>query len=205
MGGSNGYAALVKQRTAKGSTTKRRKLDDYETPPEPTGSLLRFVKFRGPILEPAAGSGRMARDLSRVGGFKTIKCVDIKDGPAGDFLKRTRIWPGDIISNPPYRDGLAERFARHALKLADGRVALLMQNGFLWGGKRAAGLFADAKPEALIIHADRIYFFEGGAKDAKQIPAQFFSHVWVIWPDRKTRAKPASYKTLTYWASDDDF
>src|SRR5262245_20922342 len=123
---NNGYAALVRQRTE--GKAKRRKLDDYETPDDVTGRLLDHLpEFKGPILEPACGSGRMMKVLRQRTKSK-VTGSDIKQG--ADFLKRTTRWPGDIISNPPYRDGLAERFARHALKLADGRVCLLLQSGF---------------------------------------------------------------------------
>ena len=54
---ANGYAGLVRAR-ADAPKGKRRRLDDYETPQEVTEALCEVVKFRGPILEPAAGSGR---------------------------------------------------------------------------------------------------------------------------------------------------
>lgn len=187
----NGFAALVKQRSTGG--VKRRRLDDYETPEE--DSLIGFQHMPKPanaVFEPACGSGRMVRAIKRQ--WKGVRVVgsDIKTGD--DFLKRTRKFPGDIITNPPYRDGLAERFVRHALKLADGRVSMLMQSGFLWGSDRAEGLYADAKPDRIIIMPSRIYFYEAG----KQIKSQFYNHVWVCWPDRKTREK-GKYETVTIW------
>jgi hypothetical protein len=192
MAAMNGYAALVRQRAS--GETKRRRLDDYETPEDKTAYLTDAVKLRGPILEPACGSGRMIRALRDATGLK-VTGFDIKEGKAGDFFRRTKLWPGDIVTNPPYRDGLAERFARHALKLADGRVAMLMQSGFLWGDKRASGLYAECHPELVIIIPERIYFFEAG----KPIASQFFNHAWLVWPDRKARSR-GSYDTRTRWA-----
>lgn len=208
MAGKNGFAALVKQRTE--GSTKRRKLDDYETPEAITRYLLQRVGFRGPILEPAAGSGRMVRVLR-----EAMKCCaanapdrhsprvvadDIKDG--GDFLKRATKWAGDIVTNPPYRDGLAERFVRHALKLADGRVCMLMQSGFIWGDRRANGLYAESKPDVVIVVPERIRFYVNN----KPIDSQFFNHAWLCWPDRKTRYQAVGYSTVVHWASaEEDF
>lgn len=192
MSTRNGYAALVRQRTE--GKTKRRRLDDYETPGNVTHRLLRFVKLNGPVLEPACGSGRMIEEL-RATGLKTIG-FDIKRGT--DFCTRTKHWNGDIVTNPPYRDGLAERFVRHALKLATGRVCMLMQSGFIWGDKRASGLYADAKPDLIIVIPERIYFFEGN----KPITSQFFSHAWLCWPKREQRQRPGGNRCETIWAED---
>jgi hypothetical protein len=191
MGNRNGYAALVKQRGEKKS--KRRRLDDYETPEDATRTLTRLIKFKGPILEPACGSGRMSRELRARTG-RQVFGFDIKKGH--DFRKRTKVWKGDTVTNPPYRDDLAEIFARQALKLTDGRVCMLFEGKFLWGGKRAAGLYAENKPDHIIIIPERIYFYEAG----KQITSQFFNHAWVCWPDRKTRER-GNYKTTTHWIS----
>lgn len=179
MSQRNGYAALVRQRTD--GVTKRRKLDDYETPGNVTRRLTRFVKLAGPILEPACGSGFMVKELRQETGLRVVG-TDIKGGI--DFLKRAKEWRGDIVTNPPYRDGLAEKFARHALKLASGRVCMLVQSGFIWGDKRADGLFAEFPPDQIIVIPERIYFLVNG----KPIDSQFFSHAWVCWPSQRIRA-----------------
>lgn len=197
MSGRNGFAALVKQRIE--GSTKRRLLDDYETPEAVTRYLVKQVPLRGPILEPAAGSGRMVNVLkgaidSAPIGYRKVTGTDIKTGH--NFLERESRWPGDIVTNPPYRDGLAERFVRHALKLADGRVCMLMQSGFIWGDRRASGLYAESKPDVVIVVPQRIRFIVGN----KPIDSQFFNHAWLCWPDRKTRDR-GGYKTTVHWAS----
>lgn len=174
----NGYAAMVRTRGS-----KRRKLDDYETPANVTEALVNNTSLFGPILEPAAGSGRMAKVLSKKYGRVTT--ADIKRGQ--DFLKRTKYWHGSIVTNPPYRDDLPEAFARKALQLAEGNVALLVEGKWLWGSKRARGLFNTYKPSLVIVLASRIYFHEGSGKP---IPSQFFSHCWVVWPPRSMRTLP---------------
>lgn len=194
MPGANGYAALVRNRKPKG---KRRKLDDYETPAEHTAALCRVIKFRGPILEPAAGSGRMARALLTWTG-KRVTTQDIKRGQ--DFTARTKVWPGDIITNPPYRDGLSDKFVLKALELAHGRVAMLMELKYLTGSKRADYLYRPCKPEAIIYIPGRIYFYEGGGK---QIKSQFYSHCWIVWPPRPLRGP--GVRTESYWADESEF
>ena len=183
---------MVRKRAAKPKGA-RRKLDDYETPSVDTERVCRFIKFRGPILEPASGSGRMARALLTWAG-KKVTTADLKRGQ--DFLKRTKIWKGDIITNPPYHKGMADAFVQHALKLADGRVAMLLEIKYLAGQKRAK-FYNTCKPEAVIVIPNRVYFFAGG----KQITSQFYSHCWVVWPSRTLRGKGT--RTEIYWAEDE--
>jgi hypothetical protein len=77
-----------------------------------------------------------------------IATADIKDGE--DFLERDdKPFAGHVIANPPYGK-LADPFIRKALTIADGKVAMLMQSGFLFGGKRALALYGQHKPELII-------------------------------------------------------
>lgn len=199
--GSNRWATMSRagsaRRAAKPSAkpaSKRRVLDDYETPESATNALGPFLKAKGPILEPASGSGRMARALKGLFPGVKIETADIKRG--ADFLKRTKTHKGPCVTNPPYRDGQAEAFARQALKLCDGKVAMLMQSGFVWGSRRANGFFlAGYRPERIIIIPWRIMFIDG---DGKEIEGQFFSHAWVIWPSRSMRA--LNKTTAVDWA-----
>ena len=173
---------MVRARAAK-PKGKRRKMDDYETPENVTEALLKNVTLQGPVLEPAAGSGRMSRVLS---SWKyKVTTADLKRGQ--DFMKRKFVWPGSIVTNPPYRDDLPEAFARKALSLADGHVALLVEGKWLWGSKRAAGLFSSYQPSLVIVLSSRIYFHQGSGKP---IPSQFFSHCWVVWSPRAMRELP---------------
>jgi hypothetical protein len=174
---------------------KRRPLDDYETPPEPTHALRPFVDLRGALLEPAAGSGRMVRALKQCFPSLKIESSDIKRGK--NFLKRTAPFKGHCFTNPPYGQGQAEAFARHALALASGKVGMLMQLDWLTGSRRAKGIYlAGLKPELIIVIPWRILFIDG---DGKPIEGQFFNHCWVIWPERDKRAK--NRVTRIEWAS----
>jgi hypothetical protein len=181
----------------KSKAATRRPLDDYETPSEVTAALLPFLKLGNApaILEPAAGTGRMVRALKAgIPGVK-VTTADIKRG--NDFLKRAdKPFAGHVITNPPYRDGLAEAFARKALTIADGKVAMLLQSGFVWGSRRADGFYLNGlKPELIVVIPWRIMFIDG---DGNEIEGQFFSHCWVVWPERARRA--GNKLTSVEWA-----
>jgi len=189
---NNGYAALVAVR-ADASGKKRRKLDDYETPQPHTAQLLAHVKFQGPtITEPACGGGLMVRALRFGTGLKVL-ASDLKTG--ANFLKRTQKIAGDCITNPPYGNGNADAFVTHALSLTEGRVAMLMEAKYVFGSRRYQWLFSQTKPEKVIVIPERIYFLVAG----KPLKSQFFNHIWIVWPDRKTRLK-GGYACETIWA-----
>lgn len=195
--GSNRFATMSRQRTAPKKAKARRKLDDYETPFDAVAVLKPYLDLRGRrVLEPCAGSGRIVKALRQLYG-KTLKIesADIKRGQ--NFLSRTKRFLGDCVTNPPYNKGQAEAFARHALKLCDGRVAMLMQTGWLTGDRRTKGMFlAGLRPERVIMIPWRIMFIDG---DGKEIDGQFFNHCWVIWPPRGRR--DGNTKTVLEFAS----
>lgn len=112
--------------------------DRYYTQPWITRALLRVVRFRGKVWEPACGRGDMV-DVLREAGYDTI-ASDIAGATLGcvgaselDFL--THGSPGDatfsIVTNPPYAH--AEAFIRKSLELTQrsgGQVAMLLRNEY---------------------------------------------------------------------------
>lgn len=198
---TNRWATMsrARKKVAKDTPAKkkrpRRKLDDYETPPDATGALVPFVALSGNLLEPCAGSGRMVRELKRLFPSLKIETADIKRGR--DFMKRTAPFKGHCFTNPPYGGGKAEAFARQALKLCSGKVGMLMQLDWLTGSRRANGIFlAGLKPELIVVIPWRVMFIEG---NGKQIEGQFFNHCWVVWPERDKR--DSNRKTRIEWAT----
>jgi hypothetical protein len=177
----------------------RRPLDDYETPETDTLALGQFLYLgRTPkILEPAAGSGRMVRALQLDYPGAEITTADIKQGE--DFLLRDdRPFPGHIITNPPYGLKLADAFIHKALRIADGKVAFLMQSGFLFGGERAPALYGVHTPELIVLIPWRIRFIIGDGSE-RPIRSQAYSHLWLVWPERSRRN--SNKLTRTVWAS----
>jgi hypothetical protein len=169
-------------------------MDVLETPRAVTAGLLQLVDVRD-VLEPAAGSGRMARAL-RAGGVR-VETADIRRGK--DFLARTRRHAGDVVTNPPYSNGRAEAFARKALELADGRVCMLLDLGFLCSDRRSppVGLFGEHRPFLIAVVPYRIYFY---TEAGEPIPGQANNHAWVCWPERGSRAN--NYSTTLAWLPD---
>ena len=161
-------------------------LDVYETPGYVTRSLLTHCRFRGPVLEPAAGSGRISAEL-RVAGLE-VEERDIRT-TGDDFLEAQETWHGDVITNPPYAKGLAKAFVERALRVADGRVAMLLRSGFLWSDDRRE-LFRSCPPELALVMPDRILFIK---RDGDPISGQAHSHMWLVWPERELREDPRSY------------
>lgn len=161
-------------KVGKKRSTRREKHDAYETPYETTEALLRHVRFDGRILEPAAGTGKIARVLRRHG--YAVDTADVQRGR--DFLKR-RAACDNVVTNPPYHDDMPERFVRHALSLVGprGQVAMLLKPGFLWSTGRSAWLAANP-PKLLIVVANRIKFTH---PNGRPIKGQFFDHWWLVW------------------------
>lgn len=162
-------------KVGKTRSTKREPFDQYETPETVTEALLRHVLFNGRILEPAAGSGKIARVLQAY-GYK-VDTADVQRGR--DFLKRTKPCE-NIVTNPPYGGRLPEEFVRRALALATGKVAMLLKHGFLWSSGRREFLTA-YPPTTIIIISNRIRFTH---PNGKKIKGQFFDHWWLVWEPR---------------------
>lgn len=160
-------------KVGKTRSTKREPFDQYETPEGVTEALLRHVRFSSRIVEPAAGSGKIARVL-RSRGYR-VETSDIQRGNR-DFLKRTT--PCDnVVTNPPYGGKLPELFVKKALELATGRVAMLLKHGFLWSSGRREWL-TENPPTTIIIISNRIRFTH---PNGKKIKGQFFDHWWLVW------------------------
>ena len=158
-----------------GSDGIRDPVDRYETPDSVTRALARRVHLPHNIREPACGTGRMARVLAGL-GYDMHATDIVEDGV--DFLEDDR--PVDaVVTNPPYRDGLAEAFVAHALGVTrGGTVAMLLRLGFLTSQGRHRRLFVDRPPSALIVIAPRIIFFKA---DGGRISGQAHDHAWMVW------------------------
>ena len=103
----------------------------YPTPPEATLALLSAESFDGPIWEPACGKGHIAKVLADA-GHEVVSTDLVNWGfgqPGRDFLAERKPLAKHIVTNPPYGRGLADAFAKHAIRLTretGGTVAMLM-------------------------------------------------------------------------------
>ena len=118
-----------------------RHADDFYVEPNWVDERLFDVEFfEGEIYDPACGLGRIveAAGKQRLEAFgadvvrRSLFC-----GTETDFLTTT-VDVANIVSNPPYK--LAERFAVHALKCAQCKVALLLPSKWLHGDTRSRWL-----------------------------------------------------------------
>lgn len=133
---------------ASNHTESERELNDfYATSPEAAEYLCDMFSFHPLIWECACGKGHLAKVFERRGYL--VKATDLIDrgfGKGGvDFLAQEKIFPGDIITNPPYK--LAQEFVEKALTLVPNgnRVAMFLKLTFL-EGKRRKALFSEYPP-----------------------------------------------------------
>jgi hypothetical protein len=164
---------------------ERIEADFYPTPPENVDCLLEhFAPHGAPnlIWEPACGKGDISLRLMDY-GFETWSS-DLHDQgygtPGMDFLMQAGL-PNpnvrSIITNPPYADGLAEKFARHAIKLMQpvrGQVAMFLRNEFDCG-KNRMDLFGLPPFHKKIVVTKRPRWIAGSTGSPRH------NYAWFIW------------------------
>lgn len=142
--------------------------DDYYREPEWCVDALLTVEPIAPgtsVWDPSAGSGTIPRVLARHG----IACAasDIVDRGCGavvaDFFacEAGIACTECIVSNPPY--GVAEAYARHALKIAGDRVILITRLAWLESQTRAA-FFAETPLARVWVSRRRISMPPGNSE-----------------------------------------
>jgi hypothetical protein len=176
--------------------TGRLPLDEYQTPCAVTRGLVERLwelerELKGPVLEPASGCGLMAAELRRCG--LKVATGDINRGR--DFLKRREPWKGDLVTNPPYRDRLDERFLDQAFELVSGKICLLMQTNRIHGQRRLSSLWTIRPPSLVLAVPWRIIFLEGDG--VTPIKGQVYDHSWFMW-DKQYPLRPGEQPRLDW-------
>jgi hypothetical protein len=168
---------------------KDREVDDfYATPRSAIEQLLQVEAFHGTIWEPACGDGAISRVLQeRCYDVRSTDLVERGFGASGiDFLIEHRAQGQNIITNPPFK--LGTEFARHALRLAERKVAMLLKIGFLEGPTRA-DLFVGKLARVWVIRR-RVSFLKGGTQAVSSNgKGGIHSYAWFVW-DREHVGKP---------------
>lgn len=185
-----------------GGRVKRRLADLYPTHPAGTEALVRVEGERlrecPVILEPACGPGMIAK-LLEGHGF-AVAATDLHDHgfgrPGLDFLTFAR---GDVpvdaglVTNPPYGDGLAEAFIRHAVTgLGLPYVAMLLKATF-WHADGRRALFETCKPARIHPLGWRLDWSGKGSPPEE--------HSWNIWeggPAKHCEVMPSLPRPLLY-------
>lgn len=159
----------------------RIKNDFYETPPEAIMAILEREKLLpGTILEPCAGKGAITKAVSIKYPKRRVIGIDIDPQGEGiikkDFLRYNPKEPiQNIITNPPYR--LAKQFLDKSLKLARGKVIMLLQLGFL-ESKGRYPLFKDNPPTKVYVFSSRISCDTQGTKRV--------AYAWFVWDNQSS-------------------
>jgi hypothetical protein len=154
--------------------------DFYVEPEWAVEALLKAVTFRGPIHDPAAGTGTIVRVAQQFGYEATgADLVDRGRGfPVQNFL-HDRMYHRALVFNAPYK--LNEEFIRHALRMGS-EFAALVRVPFLNGQERYWNLFLVHPPTRVLILSERASLPPGGT----DIPAKggTSDYTWIYWnPD----------------------
>lgn len=164
----------------------RHPLDWYIEPDWAVELLLRAEPFMGRIHDPAAGRGTVVRVARRMGLKATGSDLarrpafaDIVEGGV-DFLDRGAFESiPNIVTNPPYQ--LAVRFIRQAWRVASRKIAVLVQNKFLYSQARHS-LFTELPVSRLLFFSWRPSMPPGDELLAGEIKAKGGSadYLWIV-------------------------
>lgn len=94
-----------------------------------------------------------------------------------DFLECTAPYPGDIVTNPPYK--LAEDFIKHGISLIPegNKLCLFLKVQFL-EGKARKGLFKEYPPKTVWVSSSRI---KCGTNGNFSKSSSMMALAWYIW------------------------
>lgn len=158
----------------------REKHDYYATEPSVIDDLFAVHKFDNTIWECACGEGHLSKRMEEYG--KSVYSTDLVDRGYGDggvdFLMSYEKWPGDIITNPPYK--YAQDFVIKALSLIeDGKqVVMFLKLTFLEGQKRR-DMFNSHPPKYIYVFSARKKCAING--DFENTGSSAACYAWFIW------------------------
>lgn len=155
--------------------------DYYATEPKALELLLELETFSPVIWECACGEGHLSEVLKE-NGYTVISSdlIDRGYGHGGvDFLKSTKAFDGDIITNPPYK--YAQEFVEHALEVVtDGhKVVMFLKVQFL-EGKARKELFNKYPPKTIYVSSSRLRCAMNGDFE-KYAKSNAVAYAWFIW------------------------
>lgn len=160
---------------------EREEHDFYATEPKALELLLQREQFNKNVWECACGKGHLSEVLKKHG--YNVKSTDLYDrgyGESGvDFLKQTKKFDGDIITNPPFRYAL--EFIKKALDLVDEghRIAFFLKIQYLEGKERRK-LFDNAPPRKIVVSSSRLRCAMNGDFQ-KYAKSNAMAYAWFIW------------------------
>ena len=115
------------------------------------------------IWECSAGQGHLSERLIELGyEVRSTDLIDRGYGEGGiDFLQTTKMWDGDILTNPPYK--YAKEFIEHAMTIIpDGRKVFMFLKLQFLEGKARGELFKKYPPRYVYVSRSRILCAKNG-------------------------------------------
>lgn len=162
------------------SAVEREQHDYYATNPSAIDALFAVHKFDSSIWENACGEGHLSKRMEHHG--KTVYSTDLINRGYGhdyfDFLSSNVKWPGDIITNPPYK--YAQEFVAKSLEAIEPgkQVAMFLKLTFLEGQKRRK-LFDVAPPKYIYVFTARQTCAING--EFSKAGSSAACYAWFIW------------------------
>jgi methylase of polypeptide subunit release factors len=170
----------------------RRENDLYETPPLATFILQKYLDVPKNVVEPCAGRGNIAIELSR--GGHNVLAFDLNEyenmlfpvttGQDVLSLQKPEGYNA-FITNPPYFKDLPRKIAEKGVDEYD-FTALFVRLTFLEGQKRYK-LFANNPPSDIIFLSDRIKFKPNMKVEPIEMDDQIggmIAYMWIVWDKR---------------------
>jgi hypothetical protein len=155
--------------------------DWYVEPTWCNAMLFAAEKFEGRVWDPAAGIGRIPT-AAQAAGLEAV-ASDLVDRGCADHVENfLTCWvkrAPNIVCNVPFK--IAEPFVKHALELADGKVAILLPAAWVTGQTRSRWL-ASTPLRRVYFLAPRPSMPPGPVVMAGHEPSNGLSDfAWYVW------------------------
>ena len=160
------------------ATGEREEHDYYATDPKALELIIDKLGLSNNVWECACGGGHLSKVLEQHG--YNVTSTDLYSNGYGisgiDFLKQTKPFNGDILTNPPYK--YAKDFVEKALELTNNKVVMFLKIQFLETKKRKP-LFTAYPPKYIYVSSSRINCAKNG--DFKNCNGSAVCYAWYVW------------------------
>lgn len=170
---------------ASNHSLKDREVNDfYATDPNSLVIFLKAlerdnIKLHHNIWECACGQGHLSNVL--INNNYEVYSSDLINrgyGETKDFLKCNNLFPGDILTNPPYK--YAKDFVKHSLDLLEeGNYCIMFLKIQFLEGKDRRKLFDKFPPKYVYVNSARQTCYINGNMNKKMSSASCYC--WYIW------------------------
>lgn len=170
---------------ASNHSLKDREVNDfYATDPNSLEIFLKAlerdnIKLHHNIWECACGQGHLSNVL--INNNYEVYSSDLINrgyGETKDFLKCNNLFPGDILTNPPYK--YAKDFVKHSLDLLEeGNYCIMFLKIQFLEGKDRRKLFDKYPPKYVYVNSARQTCYINGDMSKKMSSASCYC--WFVW------------------------